>query len=634
MNFLRKLSLFQKLLILLLIVSVIPLLVSGYMLITINQEGLQEKIKELHKEKAQHMAEEINRFFGKVQLNLLTSIQSWHLSSLGKAERQGLLQLTLSQNIEDFRIVSLINLQGEIFEPAVYLPRSDERQNLPMKNEFNIGEVDVQNFYQRISYDKQCNENVYYFSEVYTSAARQGVFMIISTAKCEGPAPNQQLLVAAEISLYQLQNMISNTFVGRDGYCFLVDQDGVLVCHPNFNRVLAREDMKSLKIIENLLKKNQVFTMNYINKRGENMLGTGAPVRGLGWGVVIQESVRDAFKSVREMQIVASLITVFSLIFAFIVGFLFVRGITKPMSAFVEGAKMISKGDFERKIEVSSQDEIGELARAFNDMGEGLKQRDIELKKAYQQVIHSEKMAAFGQIGAGITHEIKNPLAGIIGQAMLALRKLKDDSPLKNNIQLIKSETERCLDIVKNLLTFTRQEKAVFEPVDIKHAVETTIRLIAHQLAIRGIDLQTELKDIPGKVHGNANQLEQILLNIIINAHDAMEDGGKLVISTACVDTKWAEILITDNGPGIPEEIRTKIFEPFFTTKEPGKGTGLGLSVSYGIIKEHNGKIEIDSEIGKGTTFRILLPLKSEDELKELEKERLANLRKEAAGKT
>jgi signal transduction histidine kinase len=301
------------------------------------------------------------------------------------------------------------------------------------------------------------------------------------------------------------------------------------------------------------------------------------------------------------------------------------------MSAFVDGAKVIAKGDFEKRIPVSSKDEIGELAVAFNDMAGGLKERDVELKKAYQQVIHSEKMAAFGQIGAGITHEIKNPLAGIIGQAMLAMRKLDDESPIAKNIKLIKSETERCLDIVKNLLTFTRQEKAVFEPVDVNHVVETTIRLIAHQLAIRGIDLEQEISEVPGKIHGNGNQLEQVLLNIIINAHDAMDDGGKLKIETGVIDDDKVRISIADNGPGIPEEVRAKIFEPFFTTKEAGKGTGLGLSVSYGIIKEHNGIIEVHSEIGKGTTFLITLPLKSDEELEKLEKERLDNLRKEAA---
>ena len=223
-------------------------------------------------------------------------------------------------------------------------------------------------------------------------------------------------------------------------------------------------------------------------------------------------------------------------------------------------------------------------------------------------------MSAFGQLSAGIAHEVKNPLTGILGYAQLAIRQLDKDSPLQKNMQIIEKETRRCKSIIENLMKFARAEKAEFASVNVNNAVENALAIVNHQLSMNRITISTNFAhDLPS-VFGNTNQLEQVVMNILINAQQAMKGNtGEVNVVTKYSKSNYVEICIKDTGPGISPDIQSKIFEPFFTTKQAGEGTGLGLSVSYGIIKEHQGDIQIISSPSNGTLFTITLPaLKSE----------------------
>lgn len=187
-------------------------------------------------------------------------------------------------------------------------------------------------------------------------------------------------------------------------------------------------------------------------------------------------------------------------------------------------------------------------------------------------------MAAFGQLGAGIAHEVKNPLAGILGCAQLAAEEASAGTQAQQDFQLIEKEARRCKSIIDNLLKFARQEKAEMQSTDINHAVEDAVAIVNHQMALNEVRLEKELESDLPPVLGNSNQLQQVFMNILINAQQAMEGTpGKVRIVSARKGAS-VELRFTDTGPGIPENIRAKIFEPFFTTKPVGKGTGLGLS--------------------------------------------------------
>ncbi len=302
------------------------------------------------------------------------------------------------------------------------------------------------------------------------------------------------------------------------------------------------------------------------------------------------------------------------LVVAVLTGILWAHRITRPMERLTDATRRIGTGDFEVQVAVDSADEIGLLAGSFNQMTSELKKRDADLRHAHAQLVQSEKMAAFGQLGAGIAHEVKNPLAGILGCVQLAMDDVEPGGSVHDDLQLVERETRRCKSIIDNLLRFARQEKAEMESTDLNVVIANSLALVNHQLELNDIWVHEDIEESLPTVHGNGNQLQQVFVNLLVNAEQAMHGTkGSVTVSAVRSSDGDVELRFSDTGPGIPEEIRSKLFDPFFTTKPPGEGTGLGLSVSYGIIKDHNGGIAVESEVGKGTTFVIVLPAERTD---------------------
>jgi PAS domain S-box-containing protein len=234
--------------------------------------------------------------------------------------------------------------------------------------------------------------------------------------------------------------------------------------------------------------------------------------------------------------------------------------------------------------------------------------RDVsERKEMERQIIQSEKLASIGKLAAGVAHEINNPLANIALYSHMLLKKTKSDEE-KQKLKVIVTQAERATNIVRNLLDFSRQREPEITEVDVNALLSETLSIMEHQLRRSGISLVKNLNAEVPEILADPGQLQQVFFNIITNAIEAMGDGGTLTVSTDC-QGDIVEVRISDTGSGIAKEHLGRIFDPFFTTKEVGKGTGLGLSVSLGIIERHRGSIEVDSEIGKGATFIIKLPL-------------------------
>lgn len=289
----------------------------------------------------------------------------------------------------------------------------------------------------------------------------------------------------------------------------------------------------------------------------------------------------------------------------------FARRLTRPLENLSDAARKVGQGEFEITVASESGDEIGALSNSFNQMTNELRERETKLEHANAALIQSEKLSAFGQLGAGIAHEVKNPLAGILGYAQLTLRKLDEDSPLRKNLNVIEKETRRCTEIIQNLLKFARQEKSETKTTDINEVVEAALTIVDHQLTINNVSIEKEYDpDLPS-IEASANQLQQVIINFAINGQQALgEDGGNLTVRTHTGDGDSIVIEVEDDGPGIPPDIRANIFDPFFTTKRAGEGTGLGLSVTYGIVKDHGGDIRIEDPPGGGTRFVVVLPQK------------------------
>ncbi|MBI5694411.1 MAG: HAMP domain-containing protein [Nitrospirae bacterium] len=308
---------------------------------------------------------------------------------------------------------------------------------------------------------------------------------------------------------------------------------------------------------------------------------------------------------------------------------LLTRRVVSPLRALARVTNRVARSDLDIMVPVQGDGEVAELARSFNHMIEDLKlsrdeveYRSIKCQEAYQsmqeaqkKLVQSEKLAAIGTLVAGIAHEINNPVGIIAARTDCMLMEAKDkglDGQCTEDLMVINRHAGRIADITRALLTFARQAPSTLSPVSLNEIVEDTLFLVSRQFTKEGITLEKRLSVGDPRVLGNDNRIQQVLLDLLNNARDAMPDGGKVTVSTSVTDDR-AEITITDTGVGIPEAILDKIFDPFFTTKEVGKGTGLGLSVSYGIVQDLRGNIEVRSG-GDGTTFVISLPgLKERD---------------------
>lgn len=284
-----------------------------------------------------------------------------------------------------------------------------------------------------------------------------------------------------------------------------------------------------------------------------------------------------------------------------------------PIRHVVVMAQKIIGGDLSARVGIRPPGEMGTLCRAVDSMAQAVAEREELLRLATQmEVGRSEQLASVGRLAAGVAHEINNPLTGVLAFADMLCDKENMDDQDREDLELIVRETKRVREIVRGLLDFARETPFVQRPLDINQLIVQTLRLLGKREAFQHIYMVEDLGDDLPLVNVDRNQLQQVLLNLTLNACEAMPDGGTLLVSSATTDG-CVVIHITDTGCGIERKDLDKIFEPFFTTKPVGKGTGLGLSVSYGIVQQHGGTLEVDSDPGKGTTFTITLPAVADD---------------------
>lgn len=281
------------------------------------------------------------------------------------------------------------------------------------------------------------------------------------------------------------------------------------------------------------------------------------------------------------------------------------RNILGPLSRLLRHTQRLAQGEFVPLSPMRPyQDELSDLADALNRMVSEITQRQRAL-------IQTQKLKAIGTLTAGIAHELNNPINNIT----LLSHLLKENWPQYSETErqealddLIR-QAQRCQNIIRQLLDFTRESEAIQEPLDLGELVQETVRLAANQIRLAGAELELELTPNLPRIHGDRQQLSQVILNLLLNALDAIPAGGRIRITLNQDGEGQLCLAVTDNGPGIPPEILPQIFDPFFTTKPPGQGTGLGLAVSQGIVARHGGRIEVASQPGSGTTFTVILPV-------------------------
>lgn len=281
-----------------------------------------------------------------------------------------------------------------------------------------------------------------------------------------------------------------------------------------------------------------------------------------------------------------------------------VKSILHRLSSLQEATRELAAGAFSTIPTMGSPDEITSLITNFNEMVETLEQKQEEL-------IQSKKMASIGTFSSGIAHEINNPLNNISLSTDTLIEEYDTMDPVevKEILDDIMIQTDRASAIVRNLLDFSRAHSLDMQLVFIDFVLHKTVSLIENELRIHKIDLKKDIADMLPEISGDLQQLQQVFLNLIINAEQAIGDDGVITVRARATDNGYIRTDISDTGPGIAQENMAEIFDPFFTTKEVGKGTGLGLAIVYGIIQKHGGYIEVASKLGEGTTFSVYLPV-------------------------
>jgi two-component system NtrC family sensor kinase len=304
-----------------------------------------------------------------------------------------------------------------------------------------------------------------------------------------------------------------------------------------------------------------------------------------------------------------------------------------PIQRLTAATVSVGHMDLDRPVDIRGKGELAALGRAFDDMRLRLRDALLELKRlnegledevrertealgiARQRLVQSDRLASLGQLAASVAHEINNPISGVLNLSMVCRRMLEspeltpeDRSRLERYLTMMSRETERVGRIVTDLLAFSRRSSPESDAVDLNPLVENIVALLSHKFELLGTRVELDLDESVAKIEADADQIQQVLINLLMNAAESMEPkGGSLKVSTRTVEDEVL-IEIRDEGCGIPEPDLPRIFDPFFTTKAEGQGVGLGLSVVYGIIDAHGGTLEVQSQLGEGTVCRVLLP--------------------------
>jgi two-component system NtrC family sensor kinase len=321
------------------------------------------------------------------------------------------------------------------------------------------------------------------------------------------------------------------------------------------------------------------------------------------------------------------------------------RLVLRPVLQLSEGTRRIAEGDLETRIDIHGRHELARLAEAFNRMVEELSaarrqitdwsqkleqmvaEKTEQLSRVQRQVLHMEKMASLGRLSATVAHEINNPLSGILAYARLVRREIAEQpiaadvrEELTRDLTLVEKECSRCGAIVQNLLVFARRTGAQMTPIDLNDVVERSLMLMRHHVEVSGLKLRSELLRCDSRIVGDAGQLQQALVALLVNAVEAMKGRGadeRELTLRLHGSAEEVQIDVGDTGAGIPPEVLPQIFEPFFSTKDTPNCVGLGLAVVYGIVQRHGGQIEVESKVGQGTVFHLRLPRRPEDKAQE-----------------
>jgi C4-dicarboxylate-specific signal transduction histidine kinase len=605
-------TLYRKLVLFTLAAAVVPLSVVGFNLLRGAERALAERISAGQLATARAAAEQVGRELDAVLHAVGGTAESFELGALDRRELRSLMLLVFRHSAH-LEAVAILDQRGREVVPTLAGVRDGRAE--PLRAETREA------FLRALPREeaRAAGEALVLSAPFAEPDRRPRLAAALSVPAAAGERWTLGVLVALDALREQ-----ADAAAGPEGAAFVVDAADRVVLASR-GAVAGAADRRALAS----LRAAGGATTSYRDEAGREQLAAYAAAPGAtGWGVLLRLPRDVALADVGRMRREVLTWSALSLFGFLLLGAAFVRGITSGLERIDRAARDLGRGDLSVRLPESGSDELARVSRTFNLMGQELRrargqlerwneelqvkvdERTRELEKAQAQLVEARKLAAIGQLGAGVAHEINNPLSGILGHAQLLAQRKAPGDPDLVPLRKIEEGAVRCREITENLLRFSEQgARPDFRETDLNAVVRQALTLTRSQIEDAGLVLDVALSEPPPRVEADARHLAQVLLNLLSNARIACAGraGARIAIATGGRDGQ-AFVEVEDQGRGIAPEVMPRIFEPFFTTKDVWSNVGLGLSVSWRIVSEHRGRIEVQSRPGEGSTFTVLIP--------------------------
>ncbi|MGB8298551.1 MAG: ATP-binding protein [Polyangia bacterium] len=614
-------------------VAAVPLAIAGYSSIRVSQAALRDAIEGHEVLLARQISEYVTSHLSNLQSTMSVETRILDLTRVGGAlpTAQALrkfLQLVYHQS-DDFSVVALLDTEGQTVVPAAF------QSVAPRNDSFGTHEIvsaeDVAQLPGHVPVEAVLREGSAVGSIFVAGHAH--VPHVVLAVRYQGVPDEDPRIIVAAVSLRRIADHLAS-LSSVDTDILLLDRESRTVAS---GRALgaARPEPKRLPQGKPGSLPPEWFVAEYPSHE-HAVIGAYVPALTFGLGVVVERWVESALRPARRLTWTTIYWVGVAAFVAAVVGAALARSLATRVGTLVQGARHIAQGKLDAEIEVASNDELGELAKAFNSMASSLsaarseillrneeirgwnvtlekrvEDKTKELRDAQDLLLRSRSLAAIGSLGAGVAHEINNPLTGVLGLAQILLSDLPEGHPARPLIKDIEEQAARIQGIVANLLRFSQKQSGEhFRPFDLGEVVGDALELCgAKSLADAGIAVVKRIPSPGPPIRGSALQVQAALIQLIQNARAAMDSGGTLTLETTQPDDKLLRLRVSDTGHGIKPEQLSRIFDPFFTTKAQRTDTGIGLSMVHKIIEDHGATIRVESQVGLGTTFWLTFPI-------------------------
>ncbi len=598
-----RISIFIKLLLFIIPLVCVPVALVGYLSIQASEERVNRLVRQEQMMQVEAAAQKINAVFNQCRVDLET------ISASPVLEDFNLARLFRLQAEAEFNRENLEKLFREILErtPQYARIRFLDRRG---RETIDVGRGET-------GRSRADNDEEPYFLEatvmgprgVHLSGPVQdapgGDWLVHSSKPFFTGWREMAGVVVIDLDFDKISQIVRAIHVGEEGYSFLVDRHGTVLAHPTYAPYALTADSFEDPALRRMIGDMVAGRTGWDNYsfQSQSKVAAYAPIPLMDWSLAVTipseefgreaGAIRGKVLQVVALTLLAAILGVAALSYSLL----------RPVRRLVGATQRMAAGDLEQEIPVRSRDELGDLTRSFNLMVGNL-------ARIQQELVRSEKLVSLGRLSAGVAHEIRNPLNAMKG-AMVHLQQRWSHEPLiRQYTQLVSEEIDRLNRVVTDFLYFAKQSPPKLEEADLNEAVLGVQRLLAERAAESGVVFVNELSPSLPKARLDIQQIEQVLLNLTLNALEAMDKGGRIRVRTGLARGRgpgWLELVISDDGPGIGPRDLPNVLDPFFTTKSDG--TGLGLPLSLGIVEGHGGSLNLESRPGQGTRAIVTLPL-------------------------